>query len=112
MSSPNGGAKYYSQRGFVLPTAAIFFIVGIPLAGLAIDLGSFYLIQSRLQSSADAAALAGARALARGTDPATQITNAQTAARNYMTANFPAGYMGVQGLTVPTPTVVNGGTNM
>ncbi len=91
--------------------AAVFFIVGIPMAGLAIDLGTFYLIQTRLQTAVDSAALAGARALARGLNGAAQQTAAQTAALAYMRANFPSDFMGVNGLNIPTPVVDQTATN-
>jgi Flp pilus assembly protein TadG len=80
-------------------------LVSVPVAGLAVDIGTFYLIQSRLSSACDAAALAGARTLATGNDPATQSTNAQTTATAYLNANFGSGYFGTTGLTIPTPTV-------
>src|SRR5579871_5284760 len=90
------------QRGFVLPTAAVFFIISLPVVGLVIDVGLDYLIQTKLQMAIDAAALAGARSLSRGTDDATQQTNAENTAKAYLTANFPSGYLGVS-----TPNVTN-----
>jgi hypothetical protein len=88
------------RRGFVLPTAAVFFIISMPIVGLVIDLGLDYMIQTKLQMAIDAAALAGARSLSRGNDDGTQQTNAMATARAYLTANFPQGYLGVA-----TPTV-------
>jgi hypothetical protein len=93
-------ARLHSQRGFVLPTAAVFFILALPIVGLVVDVGLDYMIQTKLQMSIDAAALAGARSLSRGDDSSTQITNAENTARSYLTANFPQGYLGVS-----TPTV-------
>jgi Flp pilus assembly protein TadG len=88
-----------NRRGFVLPTAAVLFIVGIPICGLVIDVGAFYMIQSRLQAAVDAGALAGARALARGTNTTQQQTSAQDTAIQYVDANYPSGYMASTGLT-------------
>jgi Flp pilus assembly protein TadG len=88
------------RRGFVLPTAAVFFIVAMPIVGLVVDVGIDYIVQTKLQLAIDAAALAGARSLSRGNDDATQQTNAQNTARAYLTANFPTGYFGVS-----TPTI-------
>src|ERR1035437_7013585 len=82
-----------ARRGFVLVTAAgIVLLVLLPAIGLAIDVGMMYLVQLRLSAASDAAALAGARALSRGTDDATQRANAEATANTYFHANFPAGY--------------------
>jgi Flp pilus assembly protein TadG len=94
-----------TRRGFVLPTAAVLFIVGIPIAGLVIDVGVFYMVQSRLQAAVDAGSLAGARALARGDNSTAQIANAQTTAQAYVNANYPGGYLASTNLSVPLPTV-------
>jgi Mg-chelatase subunit ChlD len=83
------------QRGFVLPMAAVFFIVAIPIVGLVVDVGIQYMIQTKLQMAMDAASLAGARSLSRGNDDATQVANAQATAQAYLNANFPQGYLGV-----------------
>jgi Flp pilus assembly protein TadG len=88
-----------------MPTAAVLFILGVPVAGLTIDVGLLYMIQSRLQAAVDAGALAGARSLARGDNSTAQVTNAQNAATAYVNANFPAGYLGSTNLLVATPNV-------
>ncbi|HTT63432.1 MAG TPA: VWA domain-containing protein [Bryobacteraceae bacterium] len=64
----------------------------LPLLGLAFDVGTLYLIQAKLGSAADSAALAGARALAQGATPGAQATNAMSTAQSYFSANLPAGY--------------------
>jgi hypothetical protein len=99
-AAPRVRARSHSQGGFVLPTAAVFFIISLPIVGLVIDVGLDYLIQTKLQMAMDSAALAGARSLSRGDDSATQITNAEATARSYLSANFPQGYLGVS-----TPTI-------
>src|ERR1700722_10470235 len=91
---------FSDRRGFVLPTAAVFFIVAMPIVGLVVDVGIDYIVQTKLQLAIDAAALAGARSLSRGNDDGTQQTNAENTARAYLTANFPQGYFGVS-----TPTI-------
>ncbi|MEO8369849.1 MAG: vWA domain-containing protein [Candidatus Solibacter sp.] len=89
------------RRGFVLlTTGAMIVIVLLPTMGLAIDAGMMYLVQSVLSAAADAASLAGARALARGADDATQRGNAETTANTFFYANFPAGYFGSSNLAV------------
>jgi len=91
-----------AQRGFVMQTSAILFIISIPVVGLVIDVGMDYMIQTKLQMAVDAAALAGARSLSRGNDSASQQTAAKNTAQAYLTANFPQGYLGVS-----TPQVTN-----
>ena len=100
-----------ARQGFVLPTAAALMVCCVPLCGLAVDVGTFYMIQSKLQAAADAGALSGARSLARGSNSAAQITNAQTTATNFLNANFPSGYLNSSNLTIPTPTVTLDATN-
>lgn len=83
------------RRGFVLLTAAaMVLLILLPAIGMAIDVGVMYLVQLRLSAAADAASLAGARALARGIDDAAQRANAEATAETYFHANFPSGYFG------------------
>lgn len=89
------------RRGYVLIFGALtLFFVLVPAAGLAIDVGMMYLVKSLLSAASDGAALAGARALSRGSDDATQRANAEATANSYLHANFPAGYMWSTGLQV------------
>lgn len=82
------------QKGYVLILGALMLLfVLVPAAGLAIDVGLMYLVQSLLSASSDGAALAGARSLNRGTDDAAQRANAEATANTYLHANFPTGYM-------------------
>jgi Flp pilus assembly protein TadG len=82
------------RRGVVFVLLAIVLIVVIGMVGLAIDLSVAYFLKARLSQAADAAALAGARSLARGADLSTQTANAQAVATNFFNANFPNGYWG------------------
>jgi Flp pilus assembly protein TadG len=82
----------------------------IPLVGLAVDLSMLYLIRARLISAADAAVLAGARGLGRGSTLAAQRVSAQTAAAKFFHANFPAGYWGSTNLSFPSVTVDDSST--
>jgi len=77
----------------------------VPAAGLAIDVGILYAIKARLSMAVDSGALAGARALSRGADGASQQTSAQSTATAMVKANFPTGYYSSYSLTIPTPTV-------
>jgi len=82
------------RQGYILVFGAlILFFILIPAAGLAVDAGMMYLTQSLLSAASDGASLAGARALSRGSDDATQRANAEATAKTYLLANFPAGYM-------------------
>jgi Flp pilus assembly protein TadG len=74
------------RRGAVLIGYCILMTALIGIASLAVDLGHVELVKTQLQTAADAAALAGAAALAAGDSP-TQIASAcnsavQTAALN------------------------------
>jgi Flp pilus assembly protein TadG len=93
--------KRRARRGFVLlMTSAMVLLVLIPAIGLAVDAGMMYLVQSVLSAASDAAALAGARALARGTDDTAQRANAESTAATYFYSNFPPGYFGTTNLLV------------
>jgi Flp pilus assembly protein TadG len=82
------------SRGQALIMLAVAFVVLGGMLGLAIDVGIAYFIQARLSQAVDAAALAGARSLARGSTTDDQATNALAVADKYFTANFPAGFWG------------------
>ena len=83
------------RRGFVLlVAAAMVFLVLLPAIGLSVDVAMMYLVQMRLSAASDAASLAGARALNRGSDDATQRANAEATADTYFYSNFPSGYFG------------------
>ncbi|MBE8955450.1 MAG: pilus assembly protein [Quinella sp. 2Q5] len=55
----------FRRRGQVLVLYALLIPLLIMCLGVGLDLGWYYLKVSRLQNAADAAALAGARALAK-----------------------------------------------
>jgi Flp pilus assembly protein TadG len=83
-----------NEHGQILIMAAFALIALLGMSGLAIDSGRGYGVKAKLNSAVDAAAIAGARALANGDSDAVRIDNAKTAARNYYQANFPADYLG------------------
>ena len=56
-------ATVRSERGQVTVMAAVFMIILVGLAGLVLDVGSWFRQQRVQQSTVDAAALAGAQAL-------------------------------------------------
>ncbi len=48
------------QRGSILPMAGVMALLGIGFASLAVDMGYLYYMRGKVQTTADAAALAGA----------------------------------------------------
>ena len=100
------------RRGYVLVFGALLMItILIPAVGLAIDVGLMYLAQSVLSAAVDAAAVAGARALSRGSDDATQRANAESTANTYFLANFPPGYLASSNVKV-TSTAATDATSL
>jgi putative Flp pilus-assembly TadE/G-like protein len=68
------------QRGQVLPWMALLMVLFLGMAGLTIDLGRAYVCYRNLQSSTDAAALAGAYAM---TPTGATVSSAQLEACTY-----------------------------
>src|SRR5579864_7316879 len=97
--------KRKNQRGMAVIMTAMTMLVTIPLVGLAVDVGVLYMIRGKLQQAVDAAALAGARALAQGANTAAQTANAQAEATKFFNANIPTGYWGTSNVQFATPTV-------
>jgi Flp pilus assembly protein TadG len=95
------GMRWYrrrAERGSIAVVVAIMLPVIFGLAGLVVDVGSWYLTRAQLQNAADAAALAGAADLPG--DPSAAATAAQTLAdRN------------VSGATVTSVTPYNGSSS-
>src|ERR1700681_4529451 len=87
----------------ILTTLSMFVIV--PMVGLGIDVSTLYIVRAKLYEAADAAALAGARALSQGSDSNTQKSNAQTVATRYFNANFPSGFWGATSISLTTPAI-------
>ncbi len=81
------------EKGFAWIFTAMTMIVIVPMIGLAIDTSVLYVVKAKLQGAVDGAALAGARALARGANGPAQIISAQDAAVAYVKLNIPDGYM-------------------
>ncbi len=76
---------YRDESGQILPIVALMIIVLLGMAGLVLDVGHVYMCQRELQSSADAAALAGATSMAGATSSplALSASDVQTIATNY-----------------------------
>ncbi|MFQ5944667.1 MAG: pilus assembly protein TadG-related protein [Anaerolineae bacterium] len=73
-----------SELGQALPYVALMFITILVVVGFAVDIGLTFVEKARLQTAADAAALAGSQALGNSgiCDP-----NAKDAAENYLQLN-------------------------
>jgi Flp pilus assembly protein TadG len=84
------------RKGVTLIVTAALLAGVLPMLGLAIDASFLYTIKAKLSAAVDAAALAGARSLSRGTDLASQIDNAKATAQLFFNANFPEGHLGTK----------------
>jgi Flp pilus assembly protein TadG len=73
------------QRGAVVLVFALSLLVLIGFAGLAIDLGRFFVIKSELQNAVDACALAAATQLSPGQNNPAALTNAVAYGRVFAT---------------------------
>jgi Flp pilus assembly protein TadG len=87
-----------SDRGQATVLTLVFLVVLLGMAALVLDLGSWFRADRATQSTADAAALAGAQALPE--DPA----KARTLAQQYATKN---GGLGIGGVTISKTIVDN-----
>ncbi len=74
----------------------------VPVIGLAVDLSMMYMAQTRLSSAADAAVLAAARGLSRGSNDTNQTATAVSTASAYLLKNFPTGVFQTSGLDYTT----------
>ena len=83
-------------------------MVLIPVIGLAVDVSLMHMAQTKLTSAADAAALAGARALSRGADGGAQEQAASDTAISYFHKNFPNDFLSTGIISDPTILVANG----
>lgn len=91
------------QRGIALIfySMMLFFVIGC--VGLAVDVGTIYMIKARLSAAVDGAALAAGRSVNLANDLGTAQSNAQTAATAFFNANFPSGYFNSVGAPTVTP---------
>jgi Flp pilus assembly protein TadG len=90
MQTVNNRKKH--SRGIAIVLTTLTLSITLPLVGLGFDIGTLYLIKSKLSAAADSAALAGARALSLGATPSAQASNADSIAQNFFSGNFPTGY--------------------
>jgi Flp pilus assembly protein TadG len=90
-----------NERGQAMVLTVVFLVVLLGMAAMVLDVGSWYRADRDTQSTADAAALAGAQALPE--DPATAIQLAQQyAAKN---GGLGSGKISVSSKVVPNDTI-------
>ena len=92
------------QRGVVLLMHGLMLVATIATVGLAVDVGTIYLIKARLSAAVDAAALAAGRSVNLANTVAQAQTQAIAAAQQFFNANFPPGYLNSIGTPTVTPT--------
>jgi len=97
------------QRGFAIMFFAIMLTFVIACIGLAVDVGTIYMIKARLSAAVDAAALAAGRSVNLTDSLAAAQTAAVTTADQFFTANFPNGYFNTgPGAPTVTPALSEG----
>jgi Flp pilus assembly protein TadG len=93
------------QRGFAITFYATMLFFVIACVGLAVDVGTIYMIKARMSSAVDAAALAAGRSVNLANTIGEAQTAAMSTANNFFTANFPNGYFNTLGTPTVTPTL-------
>jgi Flp pilus assembly protein TadG len=93
-----------NQRGMAIFFYATMLVSVIGCVGLAVDVGTIYMIRARLVAAVDAAALAAGRSVNLANSVAQATTAASTTATQFFNANFPTGYFNSLGNPTVTPT--------
>jgi Flp pilus assembly protein TadG len=93
------------ESGFAIIFYAtmLFFVIGC--VGLAVDVGTIYMIKARLSAATDAAALSAGRSVNLANTISEAQTNAIATANQFFTTNFPNGYFNTIGSPTVTPTL-------
>jgi Flp pilus assembly protein TadG len=92
-----------NQRGMAIFFYATMLIFVVGCVGLAVDVGTIYMIRARLVAAVDAAALAAGRSVNLTNTVSQATTNATTTANQFFAANFPTGYFNSIGTPTVTP---------
>ncbi len=98
------GTRRLRQRGFAIIFYATMLIFVTGCVGLAVDVGTIFLIKARLSAAVDAAALAAGRSVNLANSVAAATTAATNTANQFFAANFPTGYFNSIGSPTVTPT--------
>lgn len=91
------------NRGFTLILYSMMLTFIVASGGLALDVGTIYMIRARLASATDAAALAAGRSVNLADTVAEATSAATTTANQFFAANFPTGYFNTIGAPTVTP---------
>src|SRR5580704_4782835 len=91
------------ERGMAIFFYATMLIFVIGCVGLAVDVGTVYMIRARLVAAVDAAALAAGRSVNLTNTVQAATTAATTTANQFFAANFPNGYFNSIGTPTVTP---------
>src|ERR1700722_9292584 len=94
------------ERGIAVMVTALILLVAVPIMGLLFDGTLMFIVKARLQGAVDGAALAGARALSRGSDDTAQKNAAKAMATDYIQLNYPNNFMFGGNVTVSPTTGV------
>jgi Flp pilus assembly protein TadG len=98
--------KREKQRGMAIFFYATMLIFVVGCVGLAVDVGTIYMIRARLVAAVDAAALAAGRSVNLSNTVSQATTNASATATQFFAANFPTGYFNSLGTPTVTPTFI------
>ena len=96
------GKSKEARRGFAMMYSAVALTVLTVFCGLAVDATVLFLVNAKLSSAVDAAALAGARSVNLQNTFAAAKTQATSAAQSFFLANYPNGYLGSQPINMAT----------
>ena len=92
------------NRGFTLILYSMMLTFIVASGGLALDVGTIYMVRARLSAAADAAALAAGRSVNLANTVSEATTAATSTADTFFAANFPNGYFNTIGAPTVTPT--------
>jgi Flp pilus assembly protein TadG len=94
------------ERGMAIMMYAMMLFFVVAVVGLAVDVGTIFMIKARLSAAVDAAALAAGRSVNLQNTVAEAQTAATTTAQQFFAANFPTGYFNSIGTPTVTPNLV------
>jgi Flp pilus assembly protein TadG len=97
------------RRGQVIVMLVLLMVVLAGFVGLAVDAVFAFIVKSQLVTAVDSAALAGTRALNKGSTLAQQQAIVNQTVAEMMASNFPAGTLQTSNLSYDPPTVVDNG---
>lgn len=95
------------RQGFALALTSLMMVFIVSIMGMAVDALVLFSIRGRLSSAANSAALAAVRDVSLGVDIADANAKATESARRFLSAGFPANYLGVD----PAHTTISTGFN-